>query len=306
LKPLYRHRNKIKYENANNHEARNFLCWLTCTGFPRIFKNHFPCFFNTFSILNEKTVIPSLIFIFPKFYSWCTQRKKHLQNSPAVEKEIWINKRTNLEFPYFFNTLCTFWPNSILFQGLENWFHHSILFQYLVGTLRTVQKKRGCQATGKESFQMTAAKSVQRKRVLKGRHVQLIPANVKKALICGWKCAPGLFKAAIYPNAAYLGHVGAIKGSRGVARDDAHRRAVGLLRGRLQCDARVVRENACWRWRRYTRANMFRALDTVAATRTWAAVWAFAAHAALQELTGRERVAAMTFTSEFSPPSIGR
>ena len=254
----------------------------------------------------KKNLIPSLTFIFQIFDSWNTMQKASEKLSTAVKNKIWVKKWMNLGFPHFFNTLCTFWPYSILFQGLENWFHHSILFQYLVGTLRTVQKKRGCQATGKESFQMTAAKSVQRKRVLKGRHVQLIPANVKKALICGWKCAPGLFKAAIYPNAAYLGHVGAIKGSRGVARDDAHRRAVGLLRGRLQCDARVVRENACRRWRRYTRANMFRALDTVAATRTWAAVWAFAAHAALQELTGRERVAAVTFTSEFSPPSIGR
>ena len=42
------------------------------------------------------------------------------------------------EFPYFFNTWCTFRPNSILFQGLENQFWNSILFQYfqyLVGTL---------------------------------------------------------------------------------------------------------------------------------------------------------------------------
>ena len=42
----------------------------------------------------------------------------------------------HLEYPYFFNTLCTFWPNSILFQGLENQFWNSILFQqYRVGAL---------------------------------------------------------------------------------------------------------------------------------------------------------------------------
>jgi len=55
--------------------------------------------------------------------------------SSAVKKKILINKWLNLEFPYFFNTLCAFWPNSILFQGLENRFHNSILFQYRVETL---------------------------------------------------------------------------------------------------------------------------------------------------------------------------
>jgi len=54
-------------------------------------------------------------------------------------KEQDLNKQwLNFEFAYFFNTLCTFWPNSILFQGLENRFHNSILFQYFqyrVGTL---------------------------------------------------------------------------------------------------------------------------------------------------------------------------
>jgi len=46
--------------------------------------------------------------------------------------------RFHLEFPYFFNTQCTFWPNSILFLSLENRFWNSILFkyfQYHVGTL---------------------------------------------------------------------------------------------------------------------------------------------------------------------------
>jgi len=31
-------------------------------------------------------------------------------------KEEYLNE----QFPYFFNTLCTFWPNSTLFQGVEN------------------------------------------------------------------------------------------------------------------------------------------------------------------------------------------
>jgi len=31
-----------------------------------------------------------------------------------------------LQCPYFLNTLCTFWPNPILFQGLEKRFHNSI------------------------------------------------------------------------------------------------------------------------------------------------------------------------------------
>jgi len=33
----------------------------------------------------------------------------------------------HLEFPYFFNTKCIFWPISILFQGLENRFLNPIL-----------------------------------------------------------------------------------------------------------------------------------------------------------------------------------
>ena len=48
-----------------------------------------------------------------------------------------------LEFRYFFNNLYTFWPNSILFQGLENWFHNSILFQCRVGTLCQWPWKQG-------------------------------------------------------------------------------------------------------------------------------------------------------------------
>jgi len=44
----------------------------------------------------------------------------------------------NLQSPYFFHILCTFWPNSILFQGLKNRFHNSILFQYLQYRLGTL------------------------------------------------------------------------------------------------------------------------------------------------------------------------
>jgi len=58
--------------------------------------------------------------------------------SSAVKKIILINKWLNLEFPYFFNTSCTFWPNSILFRGLENRFHNSVLLQNRVGTLKHV------------------------------------------------------------------------------------------------------------------------------------------------------------------------
>jgi len=39
---------------------------------PTHFKN---TIFHTFSILNLKTLIPSLIFIFPKLYSWNTMQK---------------------------------------------------------------------------------------------------------------------------------------------------------------------------------------------------------------------------------------
>jgi len=41
----------------------------------------------------------------------------------------------HLEFLYFFNTWCIFWPISVFFQDLENWFWNLILFQYRVGTL---------------------------------------------------------------------------------------------------------------------------------------------------------------------------
>jgi len=43
------------------------------------------------------------------------------------KEKIGINKWLNLEFPYLFSTLCMFSANLILFQGLENRFHNSIL-----------------------------------------------------------------------------------------------------------------------------------------------------------------------------------
>jgi len=64
--------------------------------------------------------------------------------SSAEKNKFWISKWLNLEFPCFFNTLCTFWPNSKPFQGVENWLHNSICFQYFqycVGTL--LLRRRG-------------------------------------------------------------------------------------------------------------------------------------------------------------------
>jgi len=56
----------------------------------------------------------------------------------AVKNKISMNKWLNFEFPYFSNTLCTFWLNSTLFQGLENRFHNSILFQYFQYRVKTL------------------------------------------------------------------------------------------------------------------------------------------------------------------------
>jgi len=45
--------------------------------------------FHTFSILREKTLIPSLIFVFPKYYSWNTMTKTSTK-LPSLEKnKIW-------------------------------------------------------------------------------------------------------------------------------------------------------------------------------------------------------------------------
>jgi len=47
--------------------------------------------------------------------------------SSAVKNKVLINKWLNLEVSILFQHLYTFWPNSILFQGLENRFHKSVL-----------------------------------------------------------------------------------------------------------------------------------------------------------------------------------
>jgi len=77
---------------------------LNITGFPQIFKT----IFHAFSMLNEKTKMPSLIVIFPKFHSWTTQCKKtSAKLSSAARNKISINKWLDSEFPYFFNTFNT-------------------------------------------------------------------------------------------------------------------------------------------------------------------------------------------------------
>jgi len=52
-----------------------FLLFFFLFRIPTHFQNPFPYFFDTVSIINEKTTI----FIFPKFHSW-TRMRKHLQN----------------------------------------------------------------------------------------------------------------------------------------------------------------------------------------------------------------------------------
>jgi len=54
-------------------------------------------------------------------------QKTSAKLSLAVKNQFWINNWLNLEFPFFFNTSCTFWSNSILFQSLEYRFHNSTL-----------------------------------------------------------------------------------------------------------------------------------------------------------------------------------
>ena len=39
--------------------------------------------------------------------------------SSAVKNKIWMSKWLNLEFPYFFNTLCTFWLIQYFFKVLK-------------------------------------------------------------------------------------------------------------------------------------------------------------------------------------------
>jgi len=70
-------------------------------------------------------------------------KKTSAKLSSAVKKKIGINIWLNLEFPYILNTLCTFWSNSILFQGLENRFNNSIFFQYFQYRVETLSSDRG-------------------------------------------------------------------------------------------------------------------------------------------------------------------
>ena len=96
------------------------------THFQKPFSIPFEYIFNT----NEKTLMPSLIFIFRKFYSWNTMQKTAAKLSSAVKNKIWKKQMDEFGIFILFQYFCTFWPNSILFQGLENRFHNSILFQY--------------------------------------------------------------------------------------------------------------------------------------------------------------------------------
>jgi len=67
-------------------------------------------------------------------------------------KEQNLNKRLNLEFPYFSNTLCTFWKIQYFFKVLKYDFtiQH---FQFRVGTLRHTVTQQ------KESLPQSQSKS---------------------------------------------------------------------------------------------------------------------------------------------------
>jgi len=80
-----------------------------------------------------KKLLISLIFIFPNFYSWNTTQKTSVGLSSVVKKKIWMNKRLNLEFPYFFNTLCKFCQILYFFKILKTDF----TTQYLFNTFKT-------------------------------------------------------------------------------------------------------------------------------------------------------------------------
>jgi len=88
------------------------------------FQKPFSTFFNT-KLNNFDTIT---IFIFPISYSWDTTQKTSAKLSSAAKNKFLIKNWLNVGFPYFFITLRAFWPNLILFQGLENRFHNSILF----------------------------------------------------------------------------------------------------------------------------------------------------------------------------------
>jgi len=55
---------------------------------PTHIQKHFPYFFNTCLILNEKTLMPSFIFIFPIFYSWNVMEKTSVKLSSVVKTKL--------------------------------------------------------------------------------------------------------------------------------------------------------------------------------------------------------------------------
>jgi len=83
--------------------------------------------FHTFSILNEKNFATITYLHFCKTVFMEYNKKSSAKLSSAVKNKIWIDKWLYWEFMHLFHILCTFWPNLILFQGLKNLFHNSIL-----------------------------------------------------------------------------------------------------------------------------------------------------------------------------------
>jgi len=59
-------------------------------GFPHVVENHFPSFFNTFSMLNGQTLISSLIVSFSKILFMEHDAKKHNLNKQMAEFGIYI------------------------------------------------------------------------------------------------------------------------------------------------------------------------------------------------------------------------
>ena len=126
-------------ENPEGVHGLDYIV-LQLSGFLHIFKKHFPYFFNTFlNCVIEKTLIPSLIFTFPKFYSRNTMQK-NLQNCHQWQrtkfelKNGWIRNihtfslfyahfgqiqyffkvlKTNFTNQYFFDTSNTVWEQWI-------------------------------------------------------------------------------------------------------------------------------------------------------------------------------------------------
>ena len=68
-----------------------FSACLSCSthwsGFWHIFEKHFSYIFNTFSVLNEKNLMPSIIFTFPKFDLWNTTQKNICKTAICGKKQ---------------------------------------------------------------------------------------------------------------------------------------------------------------------------------------------------------------------------